>query len=232
MIVAVEGIDGSGKSLLARLLVERLRTDGLDADLFDKHEIDLGADFAGRRMAELRALLWPAESEPAEDRLGTHFYLFLLAAWFAGLRGFPAAGAGDPDRVTVADGSFHRVIAKAHLRAGLDFGWLDSLFDRAWRPDLVILLDVEPALAWHRRPAFKQTEIGRWDGAAGDPKAAFAAYQGRVRALLLDFAGRLGWPVIRQNEATRPEDSAGRAHAIVRNLLAARREALTPAGSG
>lgn len=213
MIVAIEGIDGSGKSLLARLLAERLGARGHEATLIEKHSLALPADFAGRRMAELRAILWPDEPEPSADALGTEFYLFLLAGWFAGLDRM--IGASRERQVLIADGSHYRVIAKAHLRGGFDIGWLESLFARAPRPDLVLLLDIDPASAWRRRALFKATEIGRWDGQASAPEAAFRAYQGRVRELLLAFAGRHGWPVIAQDAATCPEAAADAAETFL-----------------
>ncbi len=52
------------------------------------------------------------------------------------------------------DRSYFRVMAKAHLRIGLDLPWLHSLFAGALQPDLIILLDIDPALAWQRRSDF------------------------------------------------------------------------------
>lgn len=228
MIVAVEGIDGSGKSLLARLLAERLSARGHEVTLIEKHSLALPADFAGRRMAELRGILWPGEPEPSADALGTEFYLFLLAAWFAGLDRM--IGASRERQILIADGSHYRVIAKAHLRGGLDIGWLEGLFARAPQPDVVLLLDIDPALAWRRRPAFKATEIGRWDGQASPPDVAFCSYQGRVRELLLTFARRHGWLVIGQDAATGPEATVADAEALLGAHLR-QVEALTPSRS-
>ena len=51
MIVAIEGIDGAGKSHLCHLLTKRLRQHGIRVRSFDKHTAKFGDDFAGRRIA-------------------------------------------------------------------------------------------------------------------------------------------------------------------------------------
>ena len=214
MIVAVEGIDGAGKSHLCQLLLERLRGAGHRVAFLEKHSLDLGNDFAGRRMAELRSIIWPAEPEPPHDALGTDFYLFLLAAWFAGLPAMLTRPLAD-NEFLLSDGSFYRVMAKAHNRAGFDVEWLESLFERALRPDLVILLDIDPADAWRRRTEFKTTELGRWDGHATCAESAFRSYQGAIRKTLLTLAQRHGWHVIRQTAETAPEESAAAAEQAV-----------------
>lgn len=214
MIVAIEGIDAAGKSHMGGLLGARLAARGLRTALLDKHQLALDTSFADRRMAELRGIIWPQEAEPAEDALGTEFYLYLLASWFAGLKQVVPRHFGYCD-VILTDGSFYRVIAKAHRRGGLALDWLERLFARALQPDMVVLLDIDPAQAWTRRTAFKATELGRWDGHSADARSAFCAYQDGVRETLLTLAERDRWMVVEQDAATTPEDAAERAEGAV-----------------
>ncbi|NNC73014.1 MAG: hypothetical protein HKN78_09085 [Sphingomonadaceae bacterium] len=200
---------------MARNLVDGLESSGHRAEALEKFSLDFGAGFAGRRMAELRATIWPDEPEPSGDQLGTEFYLFLLAAWHAGLARFADVRSNDARRIGISDGSFYRVMAKAHIRGGLDLDWLASLFRTALRPAMVILLDIDPAEAWKRRDSFKETELGRWDGIEGEPEAAFCRYQEAIRQALLGFALEYGWPVIRQTAETTPEEVMRRAHSLV-----------------
>lgn len=204
LLVAIEGIDGAGKTHVARVLAERLRARGLRVLILDKHEARFGNTFADRRLELLREAIWPREPEPDEDVLGTHFFLFLLAAWFAGLKRLVASAASCD--VLVTDGTYFRVVAKAHVRAGFDLAWLLSLFDDALLPDCIALLDLDPAQAWTRRPSFKATEVGRWDGFAAEPEQAFRDYQGKVRGVLLSLAAARGWAVVRQTASSGAED--------------------------
>jgi thymidylate kinase len=203
LLVSVEGIDGAGKTHVSRLLAERLRARGLHVDVLDKHEARFGDTFADSRLDLLRAAIWPREPEPDEDVLGTHFSLFLLAAWLAALKRLVAAAA--PCDVRITDGTYFRVVAKAHVRSSLAIDWLLSLFEDALEPDCIALLDIDPAQAWLRRPSFKATEVGRWDGFAGEPRQAFVSYQGKVRAVLLSFAEERGWAVVRQTASSDPD---------------------------
>lgn len=220
IIAAVEGIDGAGKSHLCEVLAERLRRRGLRVCAIDKHQVPLGDDFGGRRMAELRSVIWPDEAEPMHDPLGTHFYLHLLVAWFSGLARLESEWRRNADMVLI-DGSFYRVIAKAHARASLDVGWLTRLFEHALHPDKVLMLDIDPADAWRRRAAFKTTEIGRWDGHRDDARSAFCAYQARIRQTLLDFARQDRWTMLPQGAATTPGQTAECAERALLGRLAA-----------
>lgn len=170
-MVAVEGIDGAGKTLLCAALAERLRGHGLRVHLLDRRTLATEADFAGRRMAELRGVIWPAEAEPSDDALGTHVYLYLLAAWFVGLSRLTRGIVARHD-IVLTDGSFYRVVAKAHARAGLDRDWLFGLFAHALRPDRVLLLDLDrrwpgSGVATSRRP-----RSGAGMGKTATPEAA------------------------------------------------------------
>jgi thymidylate kinase len=209
VIVALEGIDGAGKTVVGELLMRRLVAKGVRTEHFDKHRFEFGAGWVNDRMRQLRAIIWPAEREPDQDRLGTHFYLFLLAAWFCGLRQVITPDRSKTYDVVIMDGSYYRVIAKAHRRYDLPIPWLLSLFSNALEPDCIVLLDLDPTLAWTRRAAFKATELGRWDGVlANDPRQAFCQYQSDIRQTLRQLAHDRGWLVVDQSTTTAPADVA------------------------
>ncbi len=210
MLIAIEGIDGAGKTHISRKLAHALAESGRRAVYVDKKDLSFGERFADSRLALIKEALWPTRGEPGQDLLGTRFYLHLLAAWFAAAgRYFAQRAAQDADSLYVMDGSYFRVIAKAHLRSGIAIEELRGFFVDAAEPDLVVLLDLEPRVAWARRSSFRETEIGRWDGFAGDPQEAFCAYQQQVRQILRTLGEQHDWVIVDQNTMHDDADIVG-----------------------
>lgn len=204
MLLAIEGIDGAGKTHIARKLAYELNERDYLARYLNKSDIAFGDPFTDSRLRLLREILWPQQGEPKIDLLGTHFYLFLLASWFSALGQFLRREVGK--HINVLDGSHFRVVAKAHCRARIEPAQLLRYFTQAAEPDLVVLLQVDPRLSWHRREAFKETEIGRWDGYRGDPREAYCAYQSEIQLFLTEMARERDWLIVRQTETTRDTD--------------------------
>ncbi|KRQ15349.1 dTMP kinase [Bradyrhizobium manausense] len=220
MIIAIEGIDGAGKTHVCRLLTKRLEARKVPVNLLERAAVKLGDEFSDRLLSSLRSMIWPESSEPLSDPFGTHFHLYLLAAWFVALNKYMQLLPSTTHQIHVMDGSYFRVIAKAYLRGQLSIDWLHSLFEAAPHPDLVVLLDVAPALAWKRRPTFKATELGRWDGFADSPEQSFCRYQNAIREILLKLAAKRGWTVLAQTADSSPEQIAERVEEIVMSRLA------------
>ncbi len=224
MLIAFEGIDGAGKSTVARLLHDILKGRNLPVELFKNSSAKFEEPFVQAQMERLRNIIWcPAEDEPERDVLGAPFYLFSLAAWYSVLQKYYIAELQQSDRIGIFDGWYYRTIAKAFIRERFDKNWLRSLFTSVSTPDLVVLLDIDPRISWSRRPDFKNTEIGRWDGFVGDRFTSYSTYQGLVRNELLLFAEMDGWMVIHQEEGMDARD--------VVDMVVQRVSALLPSAS-
>lgn len=197
MLVVLEGIDGAGKTSLAKGLVTRLEQRGRSCRLQEKKAIPALPPATTRRLALLQRAIWTDEEE--SDLLGTHFSLYLLAAWYSAF----APRIDARDSLTVVDGWFYRVIVKAHLRARLDLEWLHSLFAHLPQPDRTVLVDIEPRLAFSRRSGFKASELGHWDSrSSGTIAEDFVSYQSQVRSALLDMASEKQWCTVVQDGRT------------------------------
>ena len=190
MLIALEGIDGAGKSTVAREVTRQLQQASVDASFIDRKAWGGSEPGTAARTETLAQLIWGGEA--SEDLFGPLHWIFLIASWYAALER-TQPWPQDPDSVVVVDGWYYRPIAKTVVRAGADPAWLDSLFEFAVTPEIVVLLDVAPATAWARGTAFTEAEIGRWDGYHGAPDTAFCTYQGRIREELVRMAKCRNW---------------------------------------
>ena len=170
MVIALEGIDGAGKSVQ----LERL----------------------GRRLEHLGGAAGPRVVAVDRGRPIRELYLRLIAseetfpdAWTSLLLG--AATVTDLHRASVAsDGSdaiylFHRHLSSP-LSDALAFGLPPAIVETFWRalprPDLTIVIDTDPAESLRRKSAISLAEAGgpEWlDGRR--PDAAYLAYQSAAR---------------------------------------------------
>ena len=207
--ITLEGPDGSGKSLQARLLGERLRAAGIDVVVTREpggtrtgeqvREIVLGAGRGLDPMAD--ALLFSAQrAQHVAEVIG------------------PALADG---RVVVCDRHRDSTICYQGYGSGLDVEAMRALQDLATRgllPDLTILLDVSVDVGLERRQAGRPDDLNKFelDGTFD------RAYHERVRAGYLREAAMGGrWRVV---DATRPpEVVAGEVAAVALEALGAGR---------
>jgi thymidylate kinase len=216
MFVVLEGIDGSGKSTLTRLVGDKLRATIPSVRLYHKLSPDFDHPYVRRQMTTLRDIMAvPAEEQHHLGALGDRYWLFLAAAWFSAVETNRLGPARAQGHLVLMDGWYYRLIAK-FMHKGFDREWLFSLFSAVSEADLVVILDVEPATAWKRRPAFKPNEIGVYerrsrDGARNDFEV-YCQYQAVLRHTLLDLARERSWPVVCQTETTSEEETRDAIH--------------------
>ncbi|NEB74293.1 hypothetical protein G3I40_03435 [Streptomyces sp. SID14478] len=223
MLIVIEGIDGSGKSTAAAMVAERLSTGRAPSSPTPGGKKAIGPTDreTEARAVRLRDLIW-SSPESAGDTFGATHWILLIASWYAGLtRLRPDLQPSHPG-VCVMDGWFYRNIAKTLVREPLDPQWVESLFAPAPEPDLVVLLDVPPDVAWERRETFKDTELGRWDGFSGPAREAFCAYQSVIRQELMRMADQRKWLVLSPDRHTTAEQTAA---AVVEHVTRAERTA-------
>ena len=163
-LIAVEGVDASGKSTQARLLAEALGA-------------EFTFQFGATRMGEVvRGLLL----DPANDSLDDRAEALLIIADKAQHVAEIVAPALRSGRDVVTDRFTASTLAYQGYGRGLDLGELRAMMSFATgglEPDLTLLLDVPPELAWERLGS----SVDRFEGEGRE-------FLDRVRSGYLDMA--------------------------------------------
>lgn len=187
-LVALEGIDGCGKSTQTRMLVERM---GLNSDLVPVTTFEPGGTPLG---ASLRGLLLGRDSAPVVPRAEA----LLMAADRAQHVADVITPALEAGRWVVTDRYSASTLAYQGYGRGLDLIELEAIVGWATgglRPDLTVLFDLPVSVAAARRQGYGDDRM----------EAEGLAFQQRVADGFLALAGRGPdpWLVV---DATDPEE--------------------------
>jgi thymidylate kinase len=201
MWISLEGIDGAGKSTLARGLTGRFS----NLRLLPRREISPATpyvDAAGRRLAQV---MW--EIGDSRD-LSSTFWLYLQGAWHV----LAYEGqAKDQSCHYITDGWFYKFLARL-AQQDYDLTMLFHVLQLVPKPDHVVLLDVSPESAWQRK-TFRPTELGLHKQSSEpsmEDREAFIEYQRATYHHLLAIAEKNAWTIIPMQDGDSEVDSLNR----------------------
>jgi thymidylate kinase len=194
LFVAVEGIDGAGKTTAAQVAADVLRGRGRHAIAIACGDIAQCSAYVAGHMTALRDLIWGEPPDAPYLDLGDEHWVHLQAAWYAAFARCVVMPAVAEGAIVLADTWGYKFLAKLALRpparVSFDAAW--NVFHRILRPDVVVHLHADPAAAAARKPAFSGSETGNREGAPELSAAAFTDYQRNLAGVLESFAGKGG----------------------------------------
>ncbi|MET0648969.1 MAG: dTMP kinase [Pyrinomonadaceae bacterium] len=200
-LICFEGLDGAGKTTIARSVAAALTAEGVPAALVERKDPDCGTHELTRRMELLKALIWEYGDAPIGE-LGDYHALYNMASWFSALdfrkvRPLLASGV-----TVVVDNWYFKFLSRFTLKKTMDEWHLRSCFAHLTRPDLVVYLDVNPEVAVARKGEFGKGETGFFDGLGLPSRENFVRYQGQVRRVMGRLASEEGWCSIEVDDKT------------------------------
>ena len=204
-LIAVEGLDGSGKSTQIYLLKRWLEAEGIKVYFseWNSSELVKSATSKGKK----RELLTPTtfsliHATDFADRYERHLLPLLRAGY-----------------VVLCDRYIFTAFARDVVR-GCPSEWVRGIYNFAALPDLVFFFKASLEVSLHRilegRPALKYFEAGMDLRLSADPYESFRIFQGRILEEYLAMSTEFNFLVIDANQPIEAQQS------IVRDLVAAK----------
>jgi thymidylate kinase len=189
VFVCFEGGDAAGKTTLASSVIEELRRRGHDPVLVDKKGTEGFDPVLTDRLRHLRVVLWDYPQDAPLWEWGDPHWFHLIVSWFSIVDRCRIQPLLREGRLVVADSWYYKLAARFLLKPEFDQGFIFQSFAHLTKPDLVLLVDVDPQVAVTRRETFSATESGRMDGSTKGDAEDFVRYQERVLEQLRRLCG-------------------------------------------
>ncbi len=204
-LIAVEGLDGSGKSTQIYLLKRWMELQGLKVYFseWNSSELVKAATSKGKK----RELLSPTtfsliHATDFADRYERHLVPLLRAGY-----------------VVLCDRYIFTAFARDTVR-GCPPEWVREIYNFAALPDLTFFFKAELEVSLHRildgRPQLKYFEAGMDLGLSSDPYESFRIFQGRILEQYLGMSTEFKFLVVDANQPIEAQQS------VVRELISAR----------
>lgn len=205
-LIAVEGLDGSGKSTQIRLVQRWLESLGLRVFFSEWNSSDLvkGATSKGKRMQLLSPTTFSLiHATDFADRYEREILPMLRGGF-----------------IVLCDRYVYTAYARDGVR-GCDPEWLRRLYGYAVRPDLVLYfrLPLETALGriLHGRPRLKWFEAGMDMNLSVDIYESFRIFQGRIKDQYDRMTEEFGFTVVDATEGVHVQQE--RVRSIIREKV-------------
>jgi dTMP kinase len=184
-LIAVEGLDGSGKSTQIHLVKRWLEFEGYRVFFTQWNSSNL-VKRATTKGKDLRLLTPTTFSLIHATDFADRYERQIL----------PLLQAGS---IVLADRYIYTAFARDGVR-GCDIDWLEKLYKFAVHPDITFYFRVPLEVSLHRilegRPQLKYHEAGLDMGWTTDPYESFRIFQGRIRDEYEAMTDRFGFTVI------------------------------------
>ncbi|MGH3697295.1 MAG: dTMP kinase [Pseudonocardiaceae bacterium] len=185
----LEGVDGTGKSHLAKAICKHVDELGLTNTVVAPKDdpIELSSFWANDRLRRMHRLTWSYDHEEPVWTYSRQYWLFSLLAWYTLFHEQYVAPQLAAGRTVVTDGWYFKHQARFHLSGDEQFKTLaDYTLRTLPQPDVVILLDAPlTQIAERKEGMSKPSEHGAFDkGVRVADGGSFLDYQHRSHVAL------------------------------------------------
>ncbi|MDR2044441.1 MAG: hypothetical protein LBQ15_08760 [Clostridium sp.] len=198
MFLAFEGIDGSGKTTLTKLVADRTDMTAVEKKATSSENI-----FVNEQIKKIYSANYPGYNGQYDPLLSFQYWTYLQCVWYSLVYDYSISKHLKNSCDVIVDGWYYKFCARKIQEETLSLDEAEKIFLHVHKPDQVILLDVSASVAAERKKEFTHFEAGGHIGKEFTV-ANFIEYQEGTRAVLLDFARLHDWIVL----SVQPGDSA------------------------
>lgn len=216
---ALEGIDGCGKTTVARTVADQdyesldLTNGRIDEIVFvSRRSIGRTDEFSTNLMRQNANMLWHSGDSTT---LSPSFWVTLQASWFTALTDTVIRPLVEGGRSVVVDGWYYKFWSKL-LNQGYSIATLTTIFEGSMRPDHVVLLDPDVGATYDRGRDFRPSELGMHAGFTELSRSTYIQYQSQGLRHLKDFAKRWSWDIVGVGDDEHPQQTAHSARELLR----------------
>ncbi|HYK22161.1 MAG TPA: dTMP kinase [Pyrinomonadaceae bacterium] len=207
ILVCFEGLDGAGKTTIARSVTNSLLNAGFPARLVERKDPDCDNEELTKRLELLKQLIWDYGELPITE-LGDYHALHNMASWFSAIDYRKIRPSLERGSIVIVDNWYFKFYSRFRVKPAIDPNLLQASFAHLTRPDLVVFLDVTPEVAAVRKGDFGKGETGFFDGYGQPSYTTFIEYQQKVRSVMKELAREEGWLSIEVNDKSPEQISA------------------------
>lgn len=210
MFFVIEGIDGSGKTTIAKQLVEKSN----GKYLYVNRKSILGGDgFIQNQMEKVSQLMWTENNGELDHLLPVDYWINLQLTWYSLLQEFIIKP--NIKKNIIVDGWFYKFWARLETQ-NIDINYLKSSFQRIIKPDHVVLLTVNVDNIINRKKILKKYEEGSHIGLSG--KSGYVRFQNLTENNLEKYAQEYNWKRI-NNSTNNIKETVNLLYEYIENLI-------------
>lgn len=191
MFIVLEGIDGSGKTTLAKAVAERYP----NTVFISRKSLPSEKSFVSEQMAKVHELMWTPNHGALDHLLPRDYWVFLQRTWYTLLQEFVIEPELQAGKNVICDGWFYKFWARLEQQ-NYQFEYLETIFSAVKKPDKVVLLDVSVEEVLRRKQDFKEYEMGsHLDGKEGSIEKMIH-FQATTHKNLKNYARKYNWEAL------------------------------------
>jgi len=205
-LICFEGLDGAGKTTIAKSTTKNLISRGIEAQLVKRKDPNCPSEDMTKHMLLLKELIWEYRDLPLQ-KLGDYHALYNMASWFSAIDSCKIKPLLNSGITVVVDNWYYKFLARFIRKNTISAEHLKQCFSHLTIPDLIIYLDVNPEVAAERKNNFNKGETGFFDDFGEPSRDNFIIYQKLVKNNLNELAQQNDWFTISVDSKT-PEQVA------------------------